>query len=186
LNLENAKKIDGWTFESELATLAKLAEDKENIVEVGSWKGRSTRAICDNTKATVYAVDHWKGPEDFERWSYDYQEVILIGSNGVFNIFKDNLREYVDSGKLIPIKKSSVQGAKYLTKAFGEEYFDMVYIDADHTYEHAKEDIGLYLPLIKKGGIISGHDFNWEGVHNAVCELLPDCKTEGNIWYKIV
>ncbi|MBT5491708.1 class I SAM-dependent methyltransferase, partial [bacterium] len=36
---------------------------------------------------------------------------------------------------------------------------DFIYIDANHTYESAKEDIQLWYPKIKVGGMISGHDY---------------------------
>lgn len=183
MNLENAKKIDGWMYESELDTLARWSLSCKNIVEVGTWKGRATMAICDNTNGKVYTIDHWKGPEEIDKWSYDYKEVIERGSNYVFNIFTQNLKEHLDSGKLTAIKKSSVQGSKYLTKTFGYNYFDLIFIDADHTFKHAEEDITLYLPLVKHGGRLAGHDFNWEGVREAVIKILPEYKTEGNIWY---
>lgn len=50
---------------------------------------------------------------------------------------------------------------------------DVVYIDADHSYESAKEDISLYLNKVKSGGFICGHDYStsWPGVIKAVDEL---------------
>jgi hypothetical protein len=49
-----------------------------------------------------------------------------------------------------------------------------VYIDANHTHEEVKKDIQAWLPKIKKGGIISGHDYGgWEGVTQAVNEAFP-------------
>ena len=40
---------------------------------------------------------------------------------------------------------------------FPKGYFDFVYIDADHSL--AREDILLWYPLVKKGGILAGHDY---------------------------
>lgn len=36
---------------------------------------------------------------------------------------------------------------------------DFVYIDGDHSYEGIKRDVEAYYPLVKKGGVIGGHDF---------------------------
>ena len=44
-------------------------------------------------------------------------------------------------------------------KAFDDSYFDLVYIDADHTYEGVKSDLLAWWPKVRKGGILSGHDF---------------------------
>ena len=47
--------------------------------------------------------------------------------------------------------------------AFGpvrlKDYFDIAYIDADHRIPAVLADIALWLPLVRKGGIICGHDF---------------------------
>ena len=57
----------------------------------------------------------------------------------------------------------SIEGA---TK-FPDEYFDFIYIDADH--DRCYEDLVAWYPKLKKGGIIAGHDYNWEkGVVNNV------------------
>jgi predicted O-methyltransferase YrrM len=58
---------------------------------------------------------------------------------------------------------------------------DVVYIDADHSYESAKEDISLYLNKVKSGGFICGHDYNngsWPGVVKAVDELSAAIKKD--------
>ena len=43
--------------------------------------------------------------------------------------------------------------------------FDFVYIDADHSYEAARADILAWLPLVRTGGIIAGHDYVPDGWH---------------------
>ena len=47
-------------------------------------------------------------------------------------------------------------------KRFEAESVDFVYIDANHSYAFVKEDIQAWLPKVKKGGIIGGHDYDWE------------------------
>jgi len=42
---------------------------------------------------------------------------------------------------------------------FENNFFDFIYIDADHTYDAVKEDLGCWFPKLKKGGIIAGHDY---------------------------
>lgn len=55
---------------------------------------------------------------------------------------------------------------------FPNEYFDMVYIDALHTYEAVTQDIKAWLPKVKMGGILGGHDYNKKSVQRAVDEQL--------------
>lgn len=42
---------------------------------------------------------------------------------------------------------------------FENDTFDLVYIDADHTYESVKKDLYAWYPKVKSGGIFSGHDY---------------------------
>jgi hypothetical protein len=64
------------------------------------------------------------------------------------------------------IRATSIEAAKL----FSAEYFDMVFIDADHSYDAVKTDIAAWLPKIRKGGFISGHDYGhrYTGVKRAV------------------
>ena len=62
-------------------------------------------------------------------------------------------------------------------KDFKDESLDFVYIDANHGYESTKEDIREWSKKVKKGGIVSGHDYvkkNGYGVIEAVGELNED------------
>lgn len=56
---------------------------------------------------------------------------------------------------------------------------DLVFIDADHSYEGCKRDIAAWLPKVRRGGWLGGHDyynheekqFDFTGVDRAVDEL---------------
>ena len=51
---------------------------------------------------------------------------------------------------------------------FPDEYFDMVYIDAFHTFDAVTQDIKAWLPKVKISGILGGHDYNKKSVRRAV------------------
>lgn len=56
-------------------------------------------------------------------------------------------------------------------KTFGDRFFDLVFIDADHKEEAVYKDITAWLPKIRVGGIICGHDYDnpeHPGVRKAV------------------
>lgn len=42
---------------------------------------------------------------------------------------------------------------------FPDAYFDYVYIDADHSYEAARQDLADWFPKVRQGGILAGHDY---------------------------
>lgn len=64
------------------------------------------------------------------------------------------------------------------SKKFPNEYFHFVYIDACHSYEHVMEDILVWLPKIKAGGVLGGHDYRDDkicpGVNRAVDEFIQN------------
>ena len=39
---------------------------------------------------------------------------------------------------------------------------DLVFIDGDHTYDHVKADLQSWMPHIRDGGILCGHDYGWD------------------------
>ncbi len=54
------------------------------------------------------------------------------------------------------VRATSENGAKN----FISGYFDFVFIDGNHFYESVKQDIALWLPKIKTGGYLFGHDYD--------------------------
>jgi len=63
---------------------------------------------------------------------------------------------------------------------FEEGTVDFVYIDGDHSYKSVKQDIQLYYPIVKKGGLIGGHDYTpyYATVMNAVDEFAGESRIE--------
>jgi ubiquinone/menaquinone biosynthesis C-methylase UbiE len=57
---------------------------------------------------------------------------------------------------------------------YDDESLDFVFIDASHEYEDVKNDILAWLPKVKEGGFIGGHDYSssWDGVVRAVDEIF--------------
>ncbi|CAD7943110.1 unnamed protein product [Amoebophrya sp. A25] len=61
---------------------------------------------------------------------------------------------------------------------FEDESVDLVFIDADHRYDSTLEDIRLWYPKVRKGGVVGGHDFgNNPEVTKAVLDFVhQNCK----------
>jgi len=164
-----ALPIDGWMDEIELVWLAEHAARHNCILEFGSYKGRSTKALALATPGRVYAVDRWAG--DMER--------------DVLPQFVNNLSPEIETGKVF-IRRMETGRAFHAFKAEGVAP-DMVFIDADHEYQAVKEDIATALRLLNGRGLICGHDFStdWPGVQHAVIECIDGFKRgPGILWFK--
>lgn len=168
----NTNGLPGWMDDNELKWLNTRAGKMESIVEVGSWKGRSTVALLEGCfGGLVYSVDHFRG-SDKEVHS------ILVGEDkSVFPEFAKNVTGY---DNLVILKMDS----RKAVSLFADKSIDMIFIDAVHEYEDVKRDIELWMPKAKK--IICGHDYcnSWPGVTKAVDELINEPIIYRTIWHK--
>lgn len=157
LKLDRALAIPGWMRVSELVWLALQATGHSRIAEVGSYLGRSTRALADNTSGWVLAVDHWRDAE------------VLTSFCENCNI--PNIRTFpFDHQECDPLANAP---------------YDMIFLDGDHSYDAVKRDIATWLPHLSPGGLLCGHDFSYEGVHRAVLERFGVVHLAAltQIWY---
>jgi len=137
--------IQGWCMDDELQWLFANAAEMESVVEIGSWKGRSTHAIATGCKGKVYAVDHFKGsPEEIETTHIEAQ------NNDIQAQFLHNM-SYCPNVELWNM--SSLEAAA----RFEPKSVDMVYIDGDHSNQAFEADLKAWTPIAKK--LICGHDF---------------------------
>lgn len=77
---------------------------------------------------------------------------------------------------------TSVQGSCL----FRPKTVDVVWLDADHSYDAVRRDISVWQPNVKEGGVIGGDDFSFEETSRAVRatgkhELVPG-EREGGPW----
>lgn len=182
--VEAASMIDGWMDPMELYWLADKAVPAKKIIEIGSWKGRSTKAISMATLGTVFAVDNWSGSISSE--DPMSQEIGRMGKGFIRQTCMANLKPEIDAGRVQLLQVDSKDAAAQLAGIHGD--VDFVFIDGGHDYATVSRDIETYLPFVKKGGIISGHDcIPGSDVHKAVSQRFPDFKwAVGSIWYKVV
>jgi len=168
VDINKARLLDGWMFEPDLEWLAIQASQHKKILELGAYRGRSTRALCDNTNGTVITVDNWNTEGIADEYDHD--------------CFRNSLSDHLFSGKLIAYRQNTDDYLDYFINK-GHK-FDFIFIDAWHEYAQVKKDIEGCLKILEQGGMISGHDFNWPGVEQAVKELIPDYNLFNYIWYK--
>jgi predicted O-methyltransferase YrrM len=88
---------------------------------------------------------------------------------------------------LAPITSTGIIGVVHeldsveASKLYADESLDFVFIDADHSYEAVKRDIAAWLPKVKSGGIIAGHDYCvWPGF--GVIEAVTEAFERVDVW----
>ena len=164
--------IEGWMTNEELTFLYNFAKISRSVVEVGSWKGRSTHALLSGCLGQVFAVDHFKGSES--QLGLMHKEAL----NG--DLYTDFIKNVGHFPNLVVLKEDSSKAVKQ----FPKRSMDMVFIDGDHAYEYVKRDIQLWWPISRK--YVVGHDLYQQGVLAALNDLkIPyhSLNTELGLWY---
>src|SRR5262249_23492137 len=75
-------------------------------------------------------------------------------SSDLFSVFSQNVKRVNGQHIVKPLAMPSLEASRL----FADESLDLVFIDANHGYSHVKQDIRAWLPKVKVGGILCGHD----------------------------
>ena len=136
-----------------------------NVLEIGSWFGASTLSWAEglikysSKDSCITCIDAWKPFFNMDlhaNKTYAMEMERLLKSDFAYNIFLHNIGTL--NGK---INAKHIRGqSEDILPSLENNFFDVVFIDADHTYEPVKRDITESLRLIKDGGIICGDDLN--------------------------
>ena len=161
-----SQDIDGFLSGREgrlLYLLACKCRQGTSIVEIGSWKGKSTVWIAQGAKAgekvPIYAIDPHTGSPEHQT---------SAGKVWTFKEFENNITKAGVKELIIPIVKTS-QDARVAFK----DKVGFLFIDGAHEYEFVSMDYKLWEPLVIDGGWIAFHDVQWEGVTRTIKEILP-------------
>ena len=130
------------------------------LLETGTGWGNSSTFFSEILpNYTIYTVDAFG----------------LYGDGRIYSEFThEAIKEIIDNHP-----KNVIQILSDSSKVKWELPLDVLYIDADHTYEGCKADYLTYAPFLKKGGIIIFDDYIQEnnpnnGVKKVVDEILKD------------
>lgn len=117
-----------------------------NVAEIGVDEGKFSRLIHSINKPDCFhLIDIW-GTDRFH--------------DGKYESVKSFFSEQIEDRSVQIHKKLSIDAFA----DFEDEYFDWIYIDTDHSYNTTRDELRLYAPKMKKGGIMAGHDYvkgNW-------------------------
>lgn len=180
-NIEQTWMRDQESTKGLLNLIEQLGDcSNKKMLEIGSFVGESTILFAQSF-GQVIAVDPFlEGYDDMDPTSYYFD------FKNVYDTYLERTSPYLN---IKTIKLTSDDALDVLK----DEMFDFIYIDGLHTYDGVKTDIKNYLPLVKPGGVIGGHDYtdmieHLVGVHKAVNEAFgkPDRVYGDNSWIKYI
>ena len=162
--------IDGMCdFEQFYKDIVANAESPARFVEIGVYKGRSAALmaveIINSGKDIILdCVDPWDGRAE-PGHGYSYHG----------HAYDEFLKRMLPVASVInAVKLPSIEAAE----RYDDDSLDFVFIDGTHTYDAVKQDIRAWLPKVKSGGLLTGHDYKHGApfgplVSVAVTELCP-------------
>lgn len=147
--------IEGWLSDNEAIGLFSFARKlKHNcvVVEIGSWKGKSTFCLAKGLiNGKLYAIDPFNA--EGEQGTKEIYEQTK-GEIELIDQFKETMTRFRLINKIVVLQGYSSQ----FIVNFKE--IDLLFIDGDHSIEGCKYDFSSYSPKIKKGGYIAFHDYD--------------------------
>ncbi len=139
--------------------------------EIGVQSGKHSQILRDTWKGKeLYLIDRWK-------YDSDNKDVANVADEKQKKLYMSVVEKFIDDNSVQIIRKDSIEASKQ----FPDEYFDWIYLDADHSYEGCANDLKAWYPKLKKGGVFAGHDYldgeligGSFGVKSAVDDFISD------------
>lgn len=185
-NIEWSRIINEWRYlekqiylnmrwDEILNRLNTLDSDKLKIAEIGVWKGELSTALIQSPNIRwLILVDPWKAcnKQDNPTWFMSGSKLSRLSQsrfNEAFSMVSELAEKHSD--RIFILREKSESASK---KIFNDS-LDLVFIDGDHSYQGVINDISLWMPKVKVGGYISGHDYEdprFPGVKQAVLTVF--------------
>ncbi len=151
------------------AELLALIPENSKVVEIGVFRGGFSKEIIKNVKfSEFYMVDIWLGSwgsgdkDGKDHINIDNMEDVYLA---LYQQTKDKPNIHVVRAGSIPFLKSSE-----------DDYFDVVYVDGDHTAQAVYNDLVESFKKIKNGGLLMGHDYHYTIGGDVVYAVTKFCQ----------
>lgn len=147
------------------------------VCELGVREGENFELMIEHTPKEAVAVDSW-----IEDGVLSRNDIGLTPET-----LETQCHSFADRMASKPFVKIYREYTFDAVRYFPDEHFDLVYIDADHTYESCLRDIKEWFPKVKKGGFLLGDDYihgiapGGRGVVFKVIEAVNDFAKENNL-----
>lgn len=117
-------------------------------VEIGTERGLFARTICENNpQLKLYCVDPYKAYRGYRE--HRSQKKL----DGFYEEAQDRLAEF--NRDVVFIRAPSIEAVH----GFQDESLDFIFVDGNHSLLHVIQDLCYWIPKVRKGGCVSGHDF---------------------------
>ena len=155
----------------------------KTIVEVGVWEGENALLLRRLFPQTfLYLIDSWEPTASYLK----HGDPVNPDPEKYELAFQKTQKKFKNDRKVSILRKTSVEGSLLIPNEL-----DLVFIDACHQYSSVKEDITIWEKKVRKGGILSGHNYHSQhssGVVQAVNECLKGRFFVGvdNVWASFI
>lgn len=161
------ENIQGWfNFSRLYSYVIQISPNGSHFVEVGVWKGKSAAymgvEIVNSGKEIRFdCIDPFVPVGDeMPEFKITHEELK--------NTFINNMKPLEGYYNLI------TTGSPKCAEMYQDKSINFVFIDGDHSYDAVVKDINAWMPKIKKGGILSGHDYEIPSVKKACHDVLGE------------
>lgn len=129
--------------------------DCQIICELGVFQGENFELMIKHNPQVAVAVDAWIDDGTASRNDMGFSQETLDKQ------YSDFVAKMSDKPFVQIYRKYTSDAVKY----FPDNYFDLVYVDADHTYEGCLFDIKDWYPKVKNGKFLIGDDYRSAVAH---------------------
>lgn len=153
------------------------------VAEIGVQGGGFSACALNRTNPKkLYLIDCWEYQDP-----HVYNDPDNVKQEEQEKLYHETQTRFAHDPRVIIMRNYSHDAVSM----FENEFFDWIYIDANHGYDAIKEDLASWWPKVKKGGYLCGHDYKIRpdfGIVRAVNEFLRDHKlyftllTEGDVY----
>lgn len=125
-----------------------------NVIEIGTRYGESAEIILKNFNINNYSViDPYESYEDYKIDGFN--NIIKNNEDKIFYETKNKLESINTNVKFYRTYSNNIS----TVNNFENNSVDLIFIDANHTYQYVMEDLENYYPKLKHDGILCGDDF---------------------------
>lgn len=169
--------------------IARVPQDRDIIgAEVGVWQGKMSECLLRGLPnlRTLHLVDRWAPPEDGDSYKGSGSLIALKPQEehtAALHATHRRLKPY--KGRVSYLVGDSAGMAKFVD----DDSLDFVFIDGDHSYAGVTRDIRAWLPKVKAGGLMGGHDWGKADkgdVQGAVTDFFGQTnkiEVKGSCWW---
>lgn len=165
------------TLDYDRIGLLSVLPNNSVCAEIGVWLGEYSEAIikCSNPKE-LYLIDMWD-VQELKTEAYADYYIHFTKTEQYLGVYNYLLNKFSSNENIKLIRSDSVEASAN----FSDDFFDWVYIDADHSYQGVTNDLNAYYKKVKTGGFLCGHDWNAPedaGVNDAVLDFVKSNDVE--------